>query len=469
MALSFDEFLEEMCKKKIAFIGTGISNLNILNTLIKQLNYKFNLTVLDHVCEEKLNLQILNLKKYGVVFKCGPNYLDNLNEFDVLIRCPGVYFNEDHLQKAISDGIILTSEMEIFFDICPCKIIGITGSDGKTTTTTLIAKMLQHEGFNVHMGGNIGIPLFNKLPEIKPNDIVVVELSSFQLISMCKSPDVAIITNVSPNHLDIHKTMEEYLNAKLNIAIHQSSLNRIILNFDCEYSKIFKNKTRSQILEFSLNQKLKNGVFFENSTGNIYYSNKYKNELILNSNEIKLLGEHNIQNYLTAIATVFDLVSIKTIKYIAKSFNGVSHRLELIKKYNEISWFNDSIATTPTRTIAALKCFNENIILIAGGYDKNISFDKLALQIIKKVKILILTGATANKIEFSVRNCEDIAKNNLIIEHAINLDHAVKIADSLAKSGDVVLFSPASASFDSYKNFEERGQHFKSLVLKDSF
>lgn len=461
-------FLKKLANKKIAFIGVGISNLNIIEFFLEKSIKPSSLTILDVNEQNCSNEKMLNLKQLGVNFIFGKNYLNDLTDFDVVVRSPGVYFNKPEIQNAIKNGVVVTSELELFFDFCPCKIVAVTGSDGKTTTTSLIASILKEQGFKVHLGGNIGAPVFNKIEKIKPNDLAVLEISNFQLISMRRSPNIAIVTNISPNHLDVHKNMEEYIDAKLNLLKHQTAFDTAILNSDDAHYAEFENETRGFVKNFSINNKVKNGAFFNPDDKNIYYSKNSNTTLVLSANEIAIPGLHNVKNYLAAISATFELVSIDAIKATAKNFKGVEHRLEFVLEKNGVRWFNDSIATTPTRTMAALNCFeSKKIILIAGGSDKKNSFDELAEKILEKVKVLILLGATAKKIEQSLKSCENFKKTmNFKLEHVKNINQAVEVAAQFAKYGDSVLLSPACASFDMFANFEDRGLTFKNILSK---
>ena len=466
MFSDLNTFLKYISNKKIAFIGAGISNLSIINSILKNASKSLDITILNFKEEIELDKNTLKLKQHNVKFILGKHYLDNLNSFDLVFRSPGVYFNKPEIKNATQHGVVVSSEMELFFELCKCKIIAVTGSDGKTTTTSLIAEMLKSQGFNVHLGGNIGKPLFEQIQTIKPSDIAVVELSSFQLISMRKSPQIAVITNISPNHLDIHKNMKEYIQAKENIFTHQGAFDTLILNNENEFCKKMKNKSRTFIKFFSTKNAVQNGTFFDEKTNEIYYSKENKKIKILNINEIALKGMHNVENYLAAISAVFDLVQIPTIVKVAGNFKGIEHRMEQISSKDKINWFNDSIATTPTRTIAGLNCFKKKVILIAGGYDKKVSFDKLADKILEKVKVLILIGATSNKIKASIQNSKNFNNAIIKIKQANTIDEAVSIAKTTAKPGDDVILSPACASFDQFKNFEQRGLKFKELVNK---
>ena len=354
--------------------------------------------------------------------------------------------------------------MEVFFDLCPATIFAVTGSDGKTTTTTLIAEMLKKQGKTVHVGGNIGNPLLPEIDNIKPEDFVVVELSSFQLISMRKSPDVAVVTNVAPNHLDVHKDMDEYVEAKKNIILHQNAFSRTVLNYDNDITSGFKDHVRGQCLEFSMEHRIKNGAWLDEN-GWLNMSYRGIDAPIMHRNDISILGDHNVENYLTAISAVWGYVSAENIRKVAKEFSGVEHRIELVREKDGVKYYNDSNASSPTRTIAGLKAFDRKVILLAGGYDKHIPFEPMAPYITSKVKLLILCGPTADAIEKAVKADKDYTEQNPEIIRTANLEESIMIAHSRAQSGDIVTLSPACASFDAFPNFAARGKFFKEKVL----
>lgn len=461
MQSNVNDFFDKIKGKKIAFCGIGISNL----PLIKLFREKGAIvTACDAKNETQLADVMEQLKPYGVKFKLGENYLQNL-AVDIIFRSPGLNFFSPELVEARKNGIVVTSEMELFFDLCPCQIIAVTGSDGKTTTTTIISEMLKQEGRTVHLGGNIGTPLLPIIETICKDDIAVVELSSFQLVSMRKSPDVAVVTNVSPNHLDMHKDMNEYIEAKKNIVLHQNAFSHAVLNMDNEITKQFSDSVRGQTLFFSAKNKCENGVYLEGDT--IFFSQNGAPKPILNVNNIRIPGKHNVENYMAAIAAIFDYVSIESIQTVAKNFPGVEHRIEFVREVNGVKYYNDSIASSPTRTICGtLSLFPQRIILISGGYDKKIPFDTLGSIITDKVKVLILLGQTADAIREAVVNSSKFSPDQLKIIMVKNMQEAVSVACEYAKPGDIVSLSPACASFDLYENFMERGWHFKSLVSK---
>ena len=346
---------------------------------------------------------------------------------------------------------------------CPCPVIGVTGSDGKTTTTSLIAEMLRQSGKTVHLGGNIGRALFPELETVKPDDVAVAELSSFQLLSMRQSPEIAVVTNVTPNHLDVHGTMEEYISAKKNIFLHQGAFTATVLNADCPTTAGFAGEVRGDCRWFSRRHPVKRGAWLDEA-GVLHYTDGSGDTALFPMSEIKIPGLHNVENMLTAIAAVWGLVPPEVIRRVANTFPGVEHRIEFVRELDGVRWYNDSIATSPTRTIAGLESFDQKLIIIAGGYDKHLDYTPLAEPVLRHVKALILTGATADKIAAAVTAHPGYAQSGLVLRRAATMDDAVAIARSIAEAGDIVSLSPASASFDCYPNFEVRGQHYKALV-----
>ena len=462
MYKNYDEFIENIRNKKIMFCGIGRSNLPFIDSLTQK---NIPVTVYDSKQECNLNEKLVKQLKENKFIDLRLHDESVWQEKnDVIIRTPGMNFFCDKLLKAAEKGAIITSEMEIFFDVCPCPIIGITGSDGKTTVSTLIYKMLKSEGITTYLGGNIGSPLLTKVPKMKKSDIAVVELSSFQLISMRRSPEIAVVTNISPNHLDVHKDMAEYIDAKKQILLHQNAFSKAVLNFDNPETRKMKDITRAKTIFFSRLNKLENGVWLDDF-GNIVMSDGKTDKIIINTSEIKIPGYHNIENYMAAIAAVSDFVSTEKVKETANSFFGVEHRIEFVEKINGVTYYNDSIASTPNRTIkGVLSLFDKKIILIAGGYDKNIPFDSLAEKITDKVSSLILLGKTSDKIEAEILKSKNYKENNPKIIKVNSMQQAVETASSISSFGDIVVLSPACASFDLYKDFEERGNNFKSLV-----
>lgn len=455
-----ENFFKSMNGKKIAFCGIGTSNLPLIELFIK---YGASVTACDRRTREQLGDSADVAQKAGAKLSLGDDYLKNL-DVDIVFRTPGMRYYMDELVEMRNRGVVVTSEMEVFFDLCPCKIYAITGSDGKTTTTSIIAQMLQAQGKTVHLGGNIGKPLLPEIESIGYDDAAVVELSSFQLISMRKGPDVAVVTNLAPNHLDIHKDMQEYIDAKKNLVIHQSAFSRVVLNKDNEITNGFEPECRGRVLKFSRKSQLNNGAYLDENN-NIVFADNGKKTVVMNIADIKIPGMHNVENYMAAISAVWGEVSVENIVNVAKTFAGVEHRAEFVREFEGVKYYNDSIASSPTRTaLGTLSLYDFKIILIAGGYDKKIPYDGLGPVICDKVKYLILMGATAPKIKAAVLNADNYSDGNPTIIEVSNMEEAVAKAREVAKPGDLVSMSPASASFDLYKNFDQRGKHFKSIV-----
>ncbi len=459
------KFKEEIKGKRVAVIGLGVSNIPLVKYL---LTLDAKITVFDKRPIEKLDLELCeSFSSAGVIFSLGENYLENLIGFNYIFRSPSMRPDLKEVEEEIKKGAILTSEIEMLLELCPSKIIGVTGSDGKTTTTTLIYKFLNEEGYNCYLGGNIGIPLFSIIDDMKPEDIVVLELSSFQLMTCKKSPNIAVITNISPNHLDIHKDYKEYIDAKRNIYLNQDEDNLLILNYDNEITRSFEETAKAKIRYFSSHYDLQNGVTLDDSDTVINIRENGDKREVIKTSEIKLMGRHMLEDCMAAIATCKDLISINSIRKVLTTFNGVEHRNEFVRNLDGVTWRNDSIGSSPTRTIAGLNAFQDKVILIAGGYDKHLDYKDLGKVILEKVKYLILLGQTKEKIKEATINAMKDASLRLetipIIE-CDTLEDAVKKAYKVAKESDIVFFSPASASFDMFKNFEERGNKFKELV-----
>lgn len=463
MLESRDRFFESIKKREVCFIGLGVAHINTIKLFA---NKGISVTLCERKDKEKIEESLYSeLKTLGVKFNLGENYLENINSYDIVFRTPGMYYNLPILQEYKNNGGTLTGEMEVFCSLCPCPVFAVTGSDGKTTTTTLISQILKTDGKTVHLGGNIGKALLPEIFNIRQTDYAAVELSSFQLISMRYAPYISVITNVSPNHLDVHANMQEYTNAKKEIFIHQDAFGKTVLNMDNDITASFAKDVRGECIWFSMEQPVKNGVWY-NKDDNCIYSVSYKNgsEKIMDANKINLPGTHNIANFLAAICAVREHVSKESIIKVAETFGGVEHRIEFVKEIEKVKYYNDSIATTPTRVVAGLRSFDKKIIMIAGGYDKKIPFAPLAPEIIKHVKILILMGNTAQKIENAVKENTQYSTDNPQIIHVENLEQAVMKAKNLAQENDIVSLSPACASYDMYKNFEKRGEHFKRIV-----
>lgn len=454
--------LATLHEKSIAVIGMGVSNAPLIRVLLDE---GLEVTVCDKAQRTQIAQQADELARLGASFQLGEDYLNALERFDVIFRTPGLSPNTPQLQKAAENGREITSEMELFFDLCPCKIIAVTGSDGKTTTTTLIAEFLRAAGKTVHLGGNIGKPLLAEVDSICEQDIAVLELSSFQLMSMTRhSPNIAVFTNLSPNHLDYHHTMQEYTAAKMNIFLHQTANDRAIFNYDNEITRALAQQAVAKPAFFSREAVVQQGVYLQDDM--IWLANDGSKRAVLPLEDIQLLGVHNIENYMAAIAAVEGLVSEQCMRDVAKRFQGVEHRIELVRTHGGVRYYNDSIGTSPTRTMACLDCFEEKLILIAGGYDKGISFTQLGITIKNKVKTLILIGATAPAILAAVQQAQGDAQSVPAIIHAHTLERAVQAASEVAGEGDVVVLSPACAAFDQFNNFMQRGTRFKELIMQ---
>jgi len=457
-----NEFENYIKGKKVAIIGIGVSNIPLLQYFN---NLGAIVTVFDKREEEKIDKEIIDeIKKCGFNLHTGPDNLKYLQGFSIIFRSPSCRPDTPEIVSEISKGAILTSEIEMLMKTCPAKIIGITGSDGKTTTTNLIYRILKEQGYNCHLGGNVGIPLFTKVKEMKPEDIVVLEISSFQLLDMQICPHISVITNISPNHLDIHKSYDEYIDAKKNIFKNQKDDDILVINYDNEITKEFKIESRGKVVYFSRKTKLDDGVIYD--AGKIKECKDKVRRHVLNVKDITLRGVHNYENICAAIAATSSLVEPEVQVEAIKKFQGVEHRLEFVREINEVKWYNDSIGTSPSRTIAGLNSFDEKIVLIAGGYDKKLDYTPVAKPIVENVSKLILMGATATKIEDAVKTELEMQGKEMPIYNCKTLKETVEKAYEIAKQGEIVLFSPASASFDLFKNFEDRGNQFKELVKK---
>ena len=454
--MTFEEYLSSLQDKTVAVIGIGVSNQPLIRLLLER---GIAVTACDKKNRETLGIVAEQLEANGCRLRLGEAYLDGLTE-DVIFRTPGMRPDLPQLAAAVSRGSVLTSEMEVFFEVCPCPKIAVTGSDGKTTTTTIIAELLKRAGKTVHLGGNIGHPLLAETGKMKPEDVAVLELSSFQLMTMTHSPHIAVVTNLAPNHLDVHKDFQEYIDAKENIFTHQSTKDIAVFNADNPYTLEEASRAVGRARLFSRKKELEDGVFLRGDA--VIARHNGEERQVMTTADIKLPGVHNIENYMAAIAAVDGLVPDGIIRDFAREFGGVEHRIELIRTRNGVRWYNDSIASSPSRTIAGLNSFKEKVILIAGGKDKGISYDALGPVINDHVKLLILCGATAGVIR---RVTEQAANyDGLEIVDVEDYHQAVALAGSRAQEGDVVILSPASTSFDRFANFMERGRVFKDIV-----
>ncbi len=454
------EFERYLKGKKVAIVGLGVSNIPLIDYM-----YEKGAKVTAFDSREKIEIPekiIQKLGKNGFESYFGEDSLNYLQGFDIIFRSPSCLPTKPELKFEEEKGALVTTEVECLMKMCPCKIIGITGSDGKTTTTTIISKIISENGYKCFVGGNIGTPLFTKLNEITPEDIVVLELSSFQLMEMNISPDIAVITNITPNHLNIHSSLEEYIEAKKNIFKYQNENGILILNYDNEVTNKCGVEANGKVIYFSSKNKIEDGWIVDEGIIKECKDNLRKH--ILNTKDVNLRGMHNYENICAALAATKTLVDTKKAVKTVCEFNGVEHRLELVREINGVKWYNDSVSSSPTRTIAGLNSYEEDIILIAGGYDKNLDYTPIAEPIVKKVKGLILLGDTSTKIFNAVKKELEKQGKEMPIYLCENLKQTVETAKKIATPGQVVLFSPASASFDMFKNFADRGEQFKKIV-----
>lgn len=460
--MKFEEYLASLQNKTVAVIGIGVSNRPLIELLLSR---GVAVTACDKKDRTALGALAEELEEKGCRLRLGPDYLRDLTE-DVIFRTPGMRPDLPELTAAVKRGSKLTSEMEVFFEVCPCPILAVTGSDGKTTTTTILAELLRAAGKTVHLGGNIGHPLLAETGSMTAEDLAVLELSSFQLMTISWSPHIAVVTNLAPNHLDMHKDYAEYISAKENIFTHQSASDIVVFNADNEVTRSFIGRQRGELRTFSRRETVERGTYLAPDDAGegqaIWMSNENGRRQVLPLAEIKLPGIHNVENYMAAIAAVDRLVPDKIIRDFAKNFGGVEHRIELVRELDGVRYYNDSIASSPSRTIAGLNAFPEKVILIAGGKDKGISYGSLGPVVNEHVKLLILCGATAGVIRASVEQAENYG--GLEIADVEDYHQAVSLARGRAKEGDVIILSPASTSFDRFANFMERGRVFKEIV-----
>lgn len=461
MNAKLELFKKEIRTKKVAVLGIGISNTPLIRYLG---DLGVQITAFDCAQESALKPAMDAFNGLDIQYSLGLNYLEALRGFDMIFKTPKVRFDIPELLREAEAGAEITSEMEVFCKLCPARIIAVTGSDGKTTTTTLIYKILSRHGYKCWLGGNIGTPLLDKIDEIDEKDMVILELSSFQLHTMRNRIHTAVVTNLSPNHLDVHKSMQEYADAKRNIFLYQNGNDTLVVNYDNEVTREFAQEGLGRIVLFSRQHELDEGVFL--SREDIIYRSGKKDLKVLNLEDIVLPGVHNIENYMAAIAATINFADPEDFKNIAVTFRGVEHRSEHVRDLNGVSFYNDSIGSSPTRTIATINSFKDKVILIAGGYDKHIPYDEIGKSLVDKVKCLVLLGQTAGKIEKALKDeIERTGKGtDISIIHCFTLEEAVKKAYESAAQGDTIVLSPASASFDMFKNFEERGLAFKNIV-----
>lgn len=459
--MTLDSYIASLRGKRIAVIGVGVSNRPLIELLLQG---GCDVTARDKAPREKLGDFGDKIEALGCKFRLGEDYLGELTE-DVIFRTPGLHPFTKELAEAKERGAELTSEMEVFFRLCPCHIAAVTGSDGKTTTTTIISELLKGAGYTVHLGGNIGKPLLAEIPDMKESDWAVLELSSFQLHSMNCKADIAVITNVSPNHLDVHPSYEDYQESKKQIFCQMSPDGRVVINADNDITASWTDEIPAKVSCFSRQEIPVQGVYLR-SDGMICRRRAGEDIAVLPMDEIRIPGLHNVENYMAAFAATEGIVSDEICCRVAREFAGVAHRLEMLRTLRGVTYCNDSIASSPTRTIAGLRALKQKPILIAGGYDKQIPFEELGVEICDKVKSLYLTGHTAEKIYAAVTAAPNYDAAALPIRRVGSIDEAVAAASQEAVEGDLVLLSPACASFDAFANFAQRGDHFRKIVME---
>ena len=456
-----NEFNKNIKGKEVAVIGLGVSNKPLIQYLY---DLGANVTVFDNRIKEKIDEDIWNkVIELKLNYSIGDNYLNKLKGFDYIFRSPSCRPDLPEIVEEVNRGAILTSEIEQVLKLAPCKKVGVTGSDGKTTTTTLIYNILSKK-YKCFLGGNIGTPLFTRIKDMKPEDIVVLELSSFQLMNMKISTDIAVVTNITPNHLNVHKDYQEYIDSKANIFLHQNDNGLLVINYDNDITKNFAKLAKGKVKYFSRRKKLPNGVIFDD--GVVKSCDNDLRRHIISQKDVKIRGLHNIENICAAIAATEELVDAENQKEAISQFTGVEHRLEFVREIDGVKWYNDSVSSSPVRTIAGLNSYDEKIVLIAGGRDKNLDYSIIGKPIVDNVSKLILMGETADKIKNSVESELETQHKTMPIIKVTNLKDAVLNANKLSKSGEIVLFSPASTSFDMFKNFADRGIKFKEEVMK---
>ncbi|HHT76409.1 MAG TPA: UDP-N-acetylmuramoyl-L-alanine--D-glutamate ligase [Clostridiaceae bacterium] len=473
---NYSEFKALIKNKSVAVIGVGISNRPLIRFL-HALGAK--ISAFDRLDSDDAVLMTTKseFKAQGISLQwhTGEHYLQSLSsgDYDFVFKTPKFRDDSPVLKTLRQKGSILTSEMEVFMTLCPARIIAVTGSDGKTTTTTLISEILKAEGYNVHLGGNIGTPLLDRIETIESSDFVVLELSSFQLMTISQRCNVAVITNISPNHLDFHSDYEEYISSKMNIFRSQTLFDRLVINADNDITKEFIGQQKGSLSCFSL----ENTLHFENvpssesvvflKDNHIFLQTQDQTEVIMNADDILIPGRHNIDNMLAAIGATHPFVRNNAIVQVAKQFPGVEHRIEFVESVNNRRFYNSSIDTSPTRTIntmEALALRSERGVLIAGGQDKKCDYTGLGTAIASVCHSVVLYGDNSDLIRDTV--FKECGENLVQISDAANYDEAIRIAYQMSREGDVIILSPTGTSYDYFRHFEERGNLYKDLVRR---
>lgn len=465
-----DEFKNWIKNQRVAVLGVGISNRPLIR-FIYHLGAQVTAFDMLEADDPVLDKTRQDFEKEGIFlnWSVGTNYLKNLKGFDLIFRTPKMRPDIKELLNERDRGAIITSEMEVFMELCPAKIFAVTGSDGKTTTTTLISLILKQAGYQVFLGGNIGMPLLDQIESVTEGDFVVLELSSFQLSSMRISPDIAVITNVTPNHLDVHKDYQEYIDAKRNIFLYQSFMDRLILNANNYVTRNMVIEARGEVVQFARKEaQIEEGAILIDDQ--LCYRHKGVITPVVASSEIVIPGKHNIENYLAAMAATWPYVTPEAIKAVATRFGGVEHRLELVRELDGVRYYNSSIDTSPTRTKAALNALHERkekVVLITGGKDKKSDYIGLGEAIAQVSQKIILCGENIQQIRENLIQeapFKGIDPQTLMIIEVPTYEEAVLEARRLAKAGEIIVLSPAGTSYDKFRHFEERGNLFKALV-----
>jgi UDP-N-acetylmuramoylalanine--D-glutamate ligase len=448
--------------KQIAILGLGIEGLTTLEFLSK---YGAVVWVLDRRQKENLD-QVLYAKAaaLGAKFMLGEDYLAHLSQCNLIFRSPGVRRKTEELLKAELKGAVVTSQTQLFFDLCPAPIIGVTGTKGKGTTSSLIYEILKAAGKDVYVGGNIGVPPLTFLEQLNPSSIVVLELSSFQLHDMHKSPHIAVMLMTTSEHLDHHETHEEYVDAKRNLLRFQKERDFAILNRDYPASNESDIYTDAKVYYVSRERETTDNACFVIGKKIVIRKNAQDTELI-NTDDILLPGKHNLENVCAAVmAANLSGVGTTHIANVLRKFAGLEHRLELVSEVNGVRYYDDSFSTVPETAIAAIKAFEVPEILILGGSSKDSDFSELGKVIgeAKNIKAIIGVGDEWERIKESLRG--ELGKETILVEGATSMQQVIKAASTIAKPGDVVLLSPACASFDMFRNYKERGDQFKKEI-----
>ncbi|MBO4242728.1 MAG: UDP-N-acetylmuramoyl-L-alanine--D-glutamate ligase [Clostridiales bacterium] len=488
MNLKLEGFKKDIKGKRAAVIGVGISNRPLISWLYK---LGAEVTAFDRLSEDDPSILKAkeDFKDQGVElnWSLGEGYLKALKdrEFDYVFKTPKMRYETEELQAAKMKGAVLTTEMELFMDLCPCKIFAVTGSDGKTTTTTVISEILKQGGYKVFLGGNIGTPLLDRVEEIEDKDMVVLELSSFQLLGMRKSADVAVVTNITPNHLDFHKDYDEYIDSKKNIFLYQAPFNKVVLNSACDITLNMRDEARGQVCFFS-QEKKDMGPLYEYAyleDGDLIYEKKDQKIHIVNEKEIFIPGKHNVENFLSAISATIDFVKPEDIAYVARNFKGVPHRIEFVRELEGVRYYNSSIDTSPNRTMNtmnALRDRNEKGVLICGGADKKCIYDGLGDAILNVCDRIVIYGTNAPFVkDILQKEAKDREYTLIEIGEGTSdvyefpetrdavvgcMKEALLKAREMARPGELVIMSNIGTSYDHFRHFEHRGDLFKDLV-----